>query len=92
MKWQPIETAPIQPFDPARYYAPASPAVLVCTVEKWVLIARYRYTKKGKGSWVIEWGSRVCRPTHWMPLPEPQAIADAPSVAPQNPVPHGKPV
>jgi hypothetical protein len=67
-KWQPIETAPIENFDAERWYMPATPWVLVSEGQS-VFMAQYGYTEKGKGRWRNHFG--VCKPTHWMPIPEP---------------------
>ena len=66
MNWQPIETAPIAPFDPEHWYRAASEAVLVYPGRN---IASYSYTQRGKGRWRT-WMGVTC-PTHWMPLPPP---------------------
>lgn len=65
--WQPIETAPIEPFDAERWYMSASPNLLVWT-SLGTRIASYGYTRQGKGRWRDYHGN--IEPTHWMPLPE----------------------
>ena len=65
--WQPIETAPIKPFDEANWYISHSPYLLLWT-ESGAVIGSYSFTtKKGKGRWRT-WGGTIV-PTHWMPLP-----------------------
>jgi hypothetical protein len=66
--WQPIETAPIRPFDADRWYASHSVSVLAWNGH-YVCVASYHYTQSGKGKWHSN--GRVARElTHWMPLPE----------------------
>lgn len=67
-EWQPIETAPIKPFDPEKWYMPHSPSLLVWNGNHCV-IARYSYTRGGKGRWQDHHGNIT--PAHWMPLPSP---------------------
>lgn len=67
-EWQPIESAPIQPFNAVNWYMPATPWLLVSSGES-VQMAQYSYTEKGKGRWRTSYGP--CQPTHWMFLPEP---------------------
>lgn len=67
MNWQPIATAPIEPFDKEFWYRPHSPRLLVWC-GRWAEIATYDYTERGKGRWLDVTG-RVTKPTHWMPLP-----------------------
>jgi hypothetical protein len=64
--WQPIDTAPVSPFDEAEWFMDASPSYIV--FDKWVQLARYSYTKRGKGRWRDNTG-RIVNPTHWMPTP-----------------------
>ena len=65
-EWQPIETAPIQAFDPKEWFMSGQRVLL------WhggVSIGSYSYTKRGKGRWQ-NWSGTI-NPTHWMPLPPP---------------------
>lgn len=66
--WRPIETAPVQPFDAQKWYAPHSPYVLAWNGHC-VCIASYHYTSRGKGKWHSN-GRTEHGLTHWMPLPE----------------------
>lgn len=68
-EWQPIETAPIEPFNPARWYSAHSPRLLLWN-GGYSVIGNYGFTERGKGRW-LDHASRVCEPTHWMPLPPP---------------------
>jgi hypothetical protein len=66
-QWQPIETAPIKPFDAENWFMPHSPQFLL-----WIgrpVIGNYSYTKHGKGRWRDFVGN--VDPSHWMPLPPP---------------------
>lgn len=74
MKWQPIETAPIKPFDKEKWFSPSTPRVLVVVGSR-VYIAQYSFTGKGKGRWLGNHG-QVCNPTHWMPIPEPPGVSN----------------
>jgi hypothetical protein len=67
--WQPIETAPIEPFDQKRWFMAHSERLLLYRVGGWVTIGTYNFTEKGKGRWQHYLGN--IEPTHWMPLPEP---------------------
>lgn len=67
MNWQPIETAPIKPFDKEKWHTRASERVLLYRSR--ITIGSYGYTEKGKGRWQDHNGNLT--PTHWMPLPEP---------------------
>lgn len=67
MEWQPIETAPIKPFDKEHWYMDG-PRMLVARSGH-ITIAQYGYTKTGRGRWRNSLG--VFCPTHWMPLPAP---------------------
>jgi hypothetical protein len=67
-EWQPIETAPIKPFDKDGWYMKHSDYLLLWN-GGFILIGSYAYTQHGNGKW--EANGRICRPTHWMPLPEP---------------------
>ena len=72
-EWQPIETAPIRPFDADKWYMTASERLLLwCKLGP--VIGSYSYTRRGIGRWRDDHGKIV--PTHWMPLPE----APSPSV------------
>ena len=66
-EWQPIETAPILPFNEEKWFMSHSPYLLLwdgrCT------IGVFGYTKRGKSRWQ-DFRSNI-NPTHWMPLPEP---------------------
>lgn len=68
-EWQPIETAPIRPFDPEKWYMAHSDRLLVWNGHR-ADIATYNFTQKGKGKW-HSGGRIVDSLTHWMPLPEP---------------------
>lgn len=68
-EWQPIESAPIQPFVKEDWFL-SGKRILACQKSRFTFIASYGYTSKGKGRW-IDHNGRVCTPTHWMPLPEP---------------------
>jgi hypothetical protein len=70
MSWQPIETAPVKPFDPDRWWEPGERVLLV--INRCVVIGRYEYTKTGKGRWVVH-GWPKMEPACWQPLPEPPA-------------------
>lgn len=71
LKWQPIATAPIQPFDKEKWYMGASPRLLLdCGGYTGVVIGVYGYTKAGKGRWKGPFG--VVVPIGWKPLPESQ--------------------
>jgi hypothetical protein len=67
MEWQPIETAPIKPFDKERWYVGGTRLLL------WTgygaCIGDYSYTQTGKGRWRDH--HSTITPTHWMPLPKP---------------------
>ena len=63
--WQPIETAPIQPFVKEAWYKD-SPKLLLWT-DHYCVLGGYGYTEKGKGRW-RSWAGNIS-PTHWMPLP-----------------------
>ena len=67
MKWEPIETAPVKPYDEATWFV-SGPAVLLWN-GNWCEIGSYSYTRKGSGRWRSMHG--VVFATHWMPLPEP---------------------
>lgn len=67
-KWQPIATAPIEPFDKERWYMKHSPYLLLWNGGG-ISIGSYGYTQRGKGKW--ESNGRIYCPTHWMPLPTP---------------------
>ena len=67
MKWLPIETCPIKPFDKDRWFLPHSDDVLL--YDGFSVIGRYEFTEKGNGRWRF-WNGIIC-PTHWMPLPPP---------------------
>ena len=71
IKWEPIDTFPIQPFNADRWYVSGQRVLVFASGS--VSIAQYGYTKNGKGRWKNQW--EVCKPTHWMPLPEPPADA-----------------
>ena len=71
MEWQPIETAPIAPFDKERWWDVFSPRLLLWN-KHYFQIGVYRYTKKGRGKWEAD--GRIATPTHWMPLPDPPAV------------------
>jgi hypothetical protein len=73
MEWQPIETAPIRPFDAKNWFEAHSPRVLVVRGGN-IHIATYDYTKKGVGRWRTYLGN-FFEPTHWMPLPPPPEVA-----------------
>jgi hypothetical protein len=64
-EWQPIETAPIEPFNKEKWFERHSPSLLVFA--NYIQIASYGYTERGKGRWIG--GLGVIAPTHWMPLP-----------------------
>ena len=70
MNWQPIDTYQIPVFDPALWYK-SGPSLLVFN-GYFTVIAKYGYTKTGKGRFIDHFG-RNCTPTHWMPMPEPPA-------------------
>lgn len=72
--WQPIKTAPIQPFDAENWYMSASPNLLLWSGH-WVTIGGYGYTQRGRGRWRNHAGTLT--PTHWMPLPQPPQEAPA---------------
>lgn len=63
--WQPIETAPIQPFVKEKWFV-SGPSILLW--KHYPIIGEYGYTQQGKGRWLAY--GRVVEPTHWMPLPE----------------------
>lgn len=65
--WMPISTYQIHPFNKNNWYMD-SPRVLVYVPNRYVTIASYGYTQKGKGRWVDITG-RVCEPVSWMPVP-----------------------
>ena len=67
-KWQPIETALVKPFDKEKWYVDGED---VLVFQYYHRIARYCYTKTGKGRWIERGSGHVIEPTHWMPLPEP---------------------
>jgi hypothetical protein len=65
--WQPIETAPIRPFDEEQWYRAATERLLLWC-GSFAEVGQYRYHKSGKrGGWT---SGRKLNPTHWMPLPE----------------------
>ena len=70
MKWQPIETAPIESFDKEKWFMRHSPNLILWNGHYHV-IGSFGYTQKGKGRWTSESGRIIYRPTHWQPLPEP---------------------
>lgn len=74
--WQPIETAPIQPFKPDSWYMAHSPYFLGWNGHN-VSIVSYRFTQKGKGKWHSN-GRIVEGLTHWMPLPEGPSLETSP--------------
>ena len=65
-EWQPIETAPIEPFNKDKWFMAHSPRLLLWKGH--VVIGSYNYTERGKGRWQDNYGN--CEPTHWMPLPD----------------------
>lgn len=67
MKWLPIETCPIKPFDKDRWFLPHSDNVLLYA--GFSVIGSYSFTEKGKGRW-RSWNGAIS-PTHWMLLPPP---------------------
>jgi len=67
MKWEPIETAPVQPYTEETWFQ-SGPSVLLWN-GNWCEIGSYSYTRKGAGRWRSNRG--VVTATHWMPLPEP---------------------
>ena len=72
MNWQPIETAPIKPFDKEKWFFNARPDLLLyCKFGNFgtVTIGAFSYTKGGKGRWTNH--QENINHTHWMPLPEP---------------------
>ena len=64
--WQPIETAPVRPFNEAEWFTAHSNPLLLWNGH-YHQIGSYHYTRKGKGVWQAE--GRAAHPTHWMPLP-----------------------
>lgn len=68
--WEPIEGAPLKPFDKDQWYMKHSDYLLLWSGGS-IRIGAYAFTKHGKGKW--ESGGRRCYPTHWMSLPEPPA-------------------
>lgn len=74
MKPQPIDTAPIKPFDEDNWYMSHSPHLLLWSGHSWV-IGSHGYTRKGKGKWIAY--GRICNPTHWLPLPPPPETTQA---------------
>jgi hypothetical protein len=71
MDWKPIESAPIKPFDKEKWFMAHSPRVLVYGGYKFVDVATYNYTERGRGRWISDTMQRVISPSHWQPLPEP---------------------
>ena len=57
MKWQPIETAPMD-----------GEVILIYLDGNWIASSRWVKTPNGK-CW--DFGLSKAEPTHWMPLPEP---------------------
>jgi hypothetical protein len=76
MNWQPIETAPIKPFDKEQWFMRHSERVLLfCS---YPVLGTYGFTKRGKSRWTDD-GNRIVNPTHWMPLPPPPTSGSKPS-------------
>lgn len=69
MDWQPIETAPIEPFNKEKWFLSHSPYLLLWTGHN-VVIGHYGFTERGKGRWIGPYRN-LDEVTHWMPLPEP---------------------
>jgi hypothetical protein len=66
-EWQPIETAPIEPFNKAKWFSSFSPRLLLWN--GYCQIGTYGFTERGKGRWTAN--GHVLNPTHWMALPDP---------------------
>lgn len=67
-EWEPIETAPIMPFNVDQWYMAHSPGLLLWN-GNYCVIGSYHFTKTGKGRWLRDANGRVIRATHWRPLP-----------------------
>jgi hypothetical protein len=63
MKWQPIETAPMNGTDVLLYEKGSLRAVMGYWYED--------PNNRGLSSWWVEGGQCTASPTHWMPLPNP---------------------
>jgi len=72
--WQPIETAPIKPFDKDNWYMPHCPSLLLCGVQGFIYIGSYGFTKGGKGRWKSN--GHLCYPRFWQNLPKPPAAQE----------------
>lgn len=71
LAWQPIETAPIKPFDKEHWYKAHSKTLLLGYANNSrIYMGSYHFTEKGKGRFLDHQGY-VAKPTHWMPLPPP---------------------
>lgn len=70
MTWQPISTAPIEPYDPNRdYWEDRERDGILVWNGRFCEVAWYTYTRGGRGLWNGMRG--IIHPTHWMPLPPP---------------------
>ena len=67
-EWQPIDTAPTDPFDKDHWYRSHSERLLLWNGSS-IRIGIYKFTKHGKAKW--EAAGRCMVPTHWMALPKP---------------------